>query len=159
MNNVYLLTGGNIGDRQHYLSKAMHLLGQCCGKILQYSSVYETEPWGKKDQGSFYNQVLLLETTLDPQTLLSEILSVEEKMGRQRSEKNGPRTIDIDILFYNDAIVSEPGLEIPHPRIQFRRFVLTPLNEIAPTYKHPTLQKTIATLLHQCEDPLKVTKI
>jgi 2-amino-4-hydroxy-6-hydroxymethyldihydropteridine diphosphokinase len=159
MKNVYLLTGGNIGNREQNLLTAVHLLGQHCGQVLQRSSVYETAPWGKNDQANFYNQVLLIETMLQPMELLNKTLLVEEMMGRLREEKNGPRTIDIDILFYDDLILSTPSLEIPHPRIQFRRFVLTPLNEIAPGFVHPVLKKTVGDLLADCTDPLTAFKI
>jgi 2-amino-4-hydroxy-6-hydroxymethyldihydropteridine diphosphokinase len=130
-----------------------------CGQVIQVSSLYETAPWGKTDQADFLNQVLLVETKLSPQALLQAIFSIEEKGGRKRTLKNAPRTIDIDILFYNHLVLEEPGLCIPHPRIKDRRFVLEPLNEISPGLQHPVLGKTIHQLLLECKDELAVKKI
>ena len=147
MNKAYLLIGGNLGNRNKNLSLAMHLLGHKCGNIIKQSSVYETAPWGRTDQKNFYNQALLLQTVQEPLTLLENILSIELKMGRERSEKNGPRIIDIDILFYNEEIIDVPNLKVPHPEIQNRRFALLPLSEIAADFTHPVLKKDIKTLL------------
>jgi 2-amino-4-hydroxy-6-hydroxymethyldihydropteridine diphosphokinase len=159
MNKAYLLTGGNQGDRRLHMQQARTNIELICGQVIQDSSIYETAPWGKTDQPDFLNQVLLIETKLDPVTLLELILSIEETGGRTRSEKNAPRTIDIDILFYNDLVLNLPGLSIPHPRIAQRRFVLEPLNEISPDYIHPVLRKTISRLLLECNDELAVKKI
>ncbi len=159
MNKAYLLTGGNEGDRYLNLQQARTNIELICGRFLQVSALYETAPWGKTDQADFLNQVLLLETTLSPQALLAAILSVEEKGGRKRTVKNAPRTIDIDILFYDRLILNEPGLTIPHPRIPERRFVLEPLNEISPAFRHPVLGKTMHELLLECKDELAVKKI
>ena len=147
MNKAYLLIGGNLGNRNKNLSLAMHLLGHKCGNIIKQSSVYETAPWGRTDQKNFYNQALLLQTVQEPLTLLENILSIELKMGRERAEKNGPRIIDIDILFYNEEIIDVPNLKVPHPEIQNRRFALLPLSEIAADFTHPVLKKDIKTLL------------
>jgi 2-amino-4-hydroxy-6-hydroxymethyldihydropteridine diphosphokinase len=130
-----------------------------CGQLLLVSSLYETAPWGKTDQPDFLNQVLLLETKFNPDTLLQVLLSIEEKDGRIRTVKNAPRTIDIDILFFNNLVVEKPGLSIPHPRIADRRFVLEPLNEISPEFIHPVLKKSIHQLLQECKDELGVKKI
>ena len=159
MNKTYLLTGGNEGDRYLNMQQARTNIEHICGRLLQVSSLYETAPWGKKEQADFLNQVLLVETNLSPQSLLKAILSIEEKGGRVRAEKNAPRTIDIDILFYNRLILEEPGLTIPHPRIADRRFVLEPFNEISPDFVHPVLKKTIHQLLLECTDELAVKKI
>jgi 2-amino-4-hydroxy-6-hydroxymethyldihydropteridine diphosphokinase len=159
MNQTYLLTGGNEGDRFLHMQQARANIELICGRFLQVSSLYETAAWGKTDQADFLNQVLLLETNLSPRQLLQAILSIEEKGGRIRTVKNAPRTIDIDILFYNDLVLDEPGLTIPHPRIPDRRFVLEPLNEISPDYLHPVLGKTMSQLLLECTDDLAVKKI
>jgi len=159
MNKAYLLTGGNEGDRYLNMQQARTNIEHICGQVLQVSSLYETAPWGKTDQADFLNQVLLIETTWTPWELLKVILQIEEKGGRIRKEKNAPRTIDIDILFYDHLIIDEPGLSIPHPRIAERRFVLEPLNEISPGYEHPVLHKTIHQLLLECTDELAVKKI
>jgi 2-amino-4-hydroxy-6-hydroxymethyldihydropteridine diphosphokinase len=158
MNEVYLLTGGNTGNRLEYLSKAKEQIEKRCGSILKASSVYETAAWGKEDQGAFLNQVLKVETNLHPEEVLKTILQIEEYLGRKRELKYGPRTIDIDILFFNDKIINRRALKIPHPQMQNRRFVLVPLNEIAPGKVHPTLHKTISQLLAECPDPLAVNK-
>jgi 2-amino-4-hydroxy-6-hydroxymethyldihydropteridine diphosphokinase len=159
MNKAYLLTGGNEGDRYLHLQQARTNIELICGQLLQVSSLYETAPWGKTDQPDFLNQVLLVQTNLDPPALLRAILTIEEKGGRIRTVKNAPRIIDIDILFYNHLVVDEPGLCIPHPRIAERRFVLEPLNEISPEFLHPVFRKTISRLLMECTDELTVKKI
>jgi len=158
MNKVFLLIGGNMGDRLQNLHQAIALLSATCGPILQQSAVYETAAWGKTDQPSFLNQALLLTTDLQPAVLITTILSVEEKMGRRRMEKFGPRVIDIDILFYEEVVMHEPNLTIPHPQLQNRRFVLVPMQEIAPELMHPVLHKTITQLLQECPDKLPVKK-
>jgi len=159
MYKTYLLTGGNEGDRILHMQQARTNIELICGRILQISSLYETAPWGKKDQADFINQVILIETARSPKSLLEAILSIEEKGGRKRTVKNAPRTIDIDILFFGRLIVEEPGLTIPHPRIAERRFVLEPMNEISPEFLHPVLGKTIHQLLLECTDQLAVKKI
>ena len=154
MNKVFLLIGGNIGDRLQNLHQAITLLSATCGPVIQQSAVYETAAWGKTDQAAFLNQALVLTTLLTAQELLTTILSVEEEMGRRRMEKFGPRVIDIDILFFNDAVIQEPNLTVPHPQLQNRRFALAPMQEIAPELVHPVLHKTIAQLLVECKDEL-----
>ncbi len=159
MNEVYLLIGGNIGDRQHYLTKAKNFILNNCGMLVQQSSLYETAAWGYTQQPSFLNQALALKTSLLPETLLELLLQTEKQEGRNRGIKYGPRTIDIDILFYNNAIIERKDLVIPHPQIANRRFVLTPLSEIAGDLVHPVLLKTVSELLASCPDPLMVRKI
>lgn len=154
---AWLLTGGNLGDRLKHLTSASDLIDNLCGNIKQASSIYETEAWGKTDQPSFLNQVLQIQTDLKPHQLLKKILTIEKKLGRFRKEKNGPRTIDIDILLFDNAIIKEPSLQVPHPRMQDRRFVLTPLAEIASELEHPVFKKTISALLAACTDPLEVS--
>jgi len=159
MNKAYLLTGGNIGNREKTLGKALTLIHKYCGNISAQSSIYETAAWGKTDQSSFLNQALELETDQPPGQLLRQLLKIETEIGRVREEKYGPRIIDIDILFYNEEILNDPLLKLPHPEIQNRRFVLVPLAEIAAGFIHPVLKKTIAELLAICPDNLEVSRI
>jgi len=158
MNEAFLLTGGNIGDRKNYLWRDKKEIEERCGKILKQSSIYETAAWGKEDQEAFLNQVLKIETGLSSEELLHTILKVEEDLGRKRDLKYGPRIIDIDILFFNNEVIDLHGLKIPHPQIQNRKFVLVPLNEIAAEKIHPVFQKTVSRLLSECPDPLTVNK-
>lgn len=158
MNEAYLLTGGNIGDRLDYLARAKETIRKKCGNILLESHIYETAAWGMENQEAFLNQILKIETNSNPDELLQTILQIEEGLGRKREVKYGPRTIDIDILFFNDEVIDREGLKIPHPQLQNRRFVLTPLNEIASTKIHPVFNKTISRLLAECPDPLAVNK-
>jgi 2-amino-4-hydroxy-6-hydroxymethyldihydropteridine diphosphokinase len=159
MNYAYLLTGANLGKREEQLAFAANLLRERCGTIIDRSSLYETAPWGKTDQPNFLNQALVIETDLSARETLNLILSIENLMGRDRTEKNGPRIIDVDILFFNHQIIREPGLVIPHPEMANRRFVLEPLNEIAPAFIHPVSYKPVSQLLMECGDLLPVKKI
>jgi len=159
MNQSYLLMGGNEGNRLFHLEQAVANIKKFCGELLRLSSLYETAPWGRSDQPSFLNQALLIQTSLEASELMHAILQIEEKMGRKRIEKYGPRLIDIDILFFNNDIIDQPQLKIPHPEIQNRRFVLEPMNEIASSLFHPVLGKTIQELLNDCPDQLEVKKI
>lgn len=158
MSEAYLLIGGNMGDRLDFLGKAIHSIEASCGKLIKSSAIYETAAWGKSEQPDFLNQVLLIKTSLTPQLLMKAILEIEMKLGRVRYEKNGARSIDIDILYFDDFIVDEPGLNIPHPRISSRRFVLEPLSEIAGSFSDPLSKKTVNSLLQECTDPLRVKK-
>ncbi|MEM9918862.1 MAG: 2-amino-4-hydroxy-6-hydroxymethyldihydropteridine diphosphokinase [Bacteroidota bacterium] len=151
-NLVYLQLGSNMGRRDKHLQLASWLLAQEVGPILQTSQVYETAAWGITEQADFFNQVLLLQTALAPQELLNVILQIEQKMGRHRQQKWGPRLIDIDILFYGDQVIQQANLRIPHPEIQKRNFVLIPMQEIAGDLVHPVLGKTINELVAQSKD-------
>jgi 2-amino-4-hydroxy-6-hydroxymethyldihydropteridine diphosphokinase len=159
MNKAYLLTGGNLGNRLNNLIDAGKLIKQYCGKIAQQSAIYKTAAWGFTDQPDFYNQALEIQTQLSPEQLLEKLLTIEKQMGRKRDVKLGPRTIDIDILLFNNEIINQRHLTIPHPRLHERRFALTPLAEIAPNIIHPVLHKTIQQLLLECIDMLDVHKI
>jgi 2-amino-4-hydroxy-6-hydroxymethyldihydropteridine diphosphokinase len=159
MNKVYLLLGSNMGNRLMNLEKARQLISRQAGLIVTVSGIYETEPWGNKNQGMFYNQVIDLHTALEPQLLLSCALAIEKELGRVRNQKFGPRLMDIDLLFYNNMIISEPGLTLPHPFIQARRFTLMPLHEIASELIHPVLKKSVKQLLDECPDNLIVNRI
>ena len=152
MNLAYLLTGGNLGNREELLLKASNLIQLNCGNILKKSSIYETTPWGILNQPGFLNQVLVLETVLAADQLMEKLLLIEEEMGRKRAEKYGPRTIDIDILLFNQDQIHTTSVTIPHPRIHERRFVLVPLCEIDPNLSHPVFKKTMNNLLESCSD-------
>ena len=149
--------GGNVGNTMISLQRAAEILHAECGTIVQKSSVYKTAPWGNADQQDFLNQAVLLTTSLSAQELMHRILLIEEKMGRHRLEKYGPRIIDIDILLFNDLAIEDLLVTIPHPELPYRRFALIPLAEIAPNQIHPVLNKTIHELLLDCPDHLEVS--
>lgn len=160
MNEAYLLLGSNLGNRKYTIDSAVNKIKEQAGVIITTSSIYETEPWGTNASLSFYNQIIVIKTLLSAKRLLTVLLNIEKQLGRIRTEvKNDPRTIDIDILFFNDDIISQQDLEIPHPRIHLRRFVLEPLKEIAPLFIHPVLNKSINELLDECNDDSWVKKI
>lgn len=141
------------------LSRAEAAIRTDLGNVIRASSRYKTAAWGNTEQPDFINQILQIDTRLTPQKLMEGILTIEKKMGRVRTVKNAPRIIDIDILFYNNDVVEEKELFIPHPSIQDRRFVLVPMNELEPDLIHPRLRKTVKELLMTCPDPLAVDKI
>ncbi|WP_174834605.1 2-amino-4-hydroxy-6-hydroxymethyldihydropteridine diphosphokinase [Segetibacter aerophilus] len=156
MTDIYLLTGGNMGDRLRYLEKACQFIESKVDAVVKKSSIYETAAWGFTEQQAFLNQVICVNTELKPNELLQELLSIELQLGRERVEKMGPRVIDIDILFYSNQVISTANLVVPHPRMAERRFVLVPLNEIAPGFIHPVFNKTVNQLLEICLDLLEV---
>lgn len=158
ISTAYLLTGGNLGNREENLATARNLLHEQCGRVMAASALYETAAWGKEDQPAFLNQALKLETSLSARQLIRRILKLEKWMGRMRDEKYGPRIIDIDILLFNQEKHNYPLLKVPHPELPNRRFALLPLAEIAPDLVHPVLKKTIAALLKECPDKLEVKK-
>lgn len=150
--NVFLGIGSNMGDRKANIKTASDLIEKFIGKIAKRSHLYETQPWGQPEQEWFYNQVVMANTTLDPRGLLETVGQIERQMGRKRTEKWGPRIIDVDILFYGKRVIRDKGLEIPHPELHERAFVLAPLMEIAPEYEHPILHKPIDVLFMECRD-------
>jgi 2-amino-4-hydroxy-6-hydroxymethyldihydropteridine diphosphokinase len=158
MNKVYLLIGGNMGDRMANLRLAMEAIEKEIGPIQQMSSIYETAAWGNTQQPDFLNQALLVHTHWDALKVMTCLLTIEKQMGRERSVPMGPRTIDLDIIYFNEEILYLPSLTIPHPRLAERKFVLLPLNEIAPAYMHPIFNKSNASLLKECGDSLAVQK-
>ena len=155
---AYLGLGSNLGDREENLRKSLSLLGDA-GEITALSSIYETEPWGYADQPSFLNLVCGFRTSLSPPELLALAQEVERKLGRVRTIRYGPRTMDVDILLYGDRIVDTSDLQIPHPRIPERAFVLAPFAEIAPDIEHPTLKRPISALLADAPGRETVVKL
>jgi 2-amino-4-hydroxy-6-hydroxymethyldihydropteridine diphosphokinase len=147
LKTAYLSLGSNIGDRKRNLREAVDRLNAAGIKVLRLSPIYETEPVDYTDQRWFLNLVVEAETDLFPMQLLARIARIERALGRTRTTLKGPRTIDIDILFYGGAQVRTPTLEIPHPRMTERRFVLAPLADLAPGLRHPASHKTVRELL------------
>jgi 2-amino-4-hydroxy-6-hydroxymethyldihydropteridine diphosphokinase len=143
---IYLALGTNLGDRQANLSRAKQLLLPHI-QVLRESSIYETDPWGYTDQPAFLNKVISVQTRFNPFVLLWQLKRIERKMGREKTFRNGPRVIDLDILFYGQRVIDKFYLQIPHPRLHERAFVLIPLAEIAPDFVHPVLNKSVITLL------------
>lgn len=159
MKTIFLGLGSNLGDMEENLDEAKIRIGDSIGKIITASSVYQTEPWGFKSENDFLNMVICAETDLSPSGLLGRILMIESQMGRIRCEDQfSSRKIDIDILLYENEIVNEAALKIPHPRMHERKFVLVPLNEIGSGVVHPVLNKTIESMLEACKDTSTVTR-
>lgn len=152
------MIGGNLGDREKLLQEAENRISQTCGAILNASSVYESEAWGMNNQPSFLNKVLVVNTLFSPEELLERTQQIENLLERKRLVKWGPRTMDIDLLFYNDQILQSALLTVPHPWICKRRFVLEPLVEVAAQMLHPIEQLTMEELLGKCEDPCSVIR-
>jgi len=158
MNQVYLLLGSNLEDRLELIDKARSLISRRVGAVQSESSVYETEPWGFRTKKKFLNQVVQVDTALAPAGLLETILQIEDALGRKRGPvyRYESRTIDIDILFYNNSVIHLEKLEIPHPRLHERLFALIPMSELAADLVHPEKGRTISELLQQCLDKGKV---
>jgi 2-amino-4-hydroxy-6-hydroxymethyldihydropteridine diphosphokinase len=159
MIDVFLLLGSNLGDREGCLQKAIDLIDTELGTVSQKSSIYETAAWGKTDQPNYLNQVVKVNTQLSARQVLDKVLKIETTMGRVREEKWGSRIIDIDILFYGEDIINEPGLIVPHPELHNRKFTLEPLSEMAPDLQHPVLKKSIFQLKSELKDNLIVKKL
>ena len=146
---IFIGLGTNMGERALNLQNAIERIEKKVGRVLAQSSIYETPAWGLTDQPDFLNQVIEIETAQSPPQILENILQIEIEMGRIREKKWGPRLIDLDILFYNNLILNTENLQIPHPYIHQRAFVLEPLNEIAPNFVHPVFEKTISDLVKE----------
>lgn len=161
MNDVvaYLLLGTNLGNRAQNLATAIAKIEEEFGAVLAKSSIYETAPWGNTNQPGFYNQAIAVKTTCTAKTLLDFMLAVEQEMGRVRMEKWGERLIDIDIIFYGDAVIDMPDLKVPHPLMHQRKFVLVPLAEIAANFVHPIFNEKISHILANLADDLFVNKL
>ncbi|MBL7970251.1 MAG: 2-amino-4-hydroxy-6-hydroxymethyldihydropteridine diphosphokinase [Prolixibacteraceae bacterium] len=160
MTKLYLLLGGNLGDKKSVFAEARMILEKVVGKITAQSALYETEPWGFDSEDLFWNQVLEITTVLSPDEVLQQTQNAETGLGRiRKAYQYASRIIDIDILFYGELIINQANLIVPHPRIQERKFTLIPLCEIAPDLIHPVFQKNIRQLLDECTDPLKVVKV
>ncbi len=157
---VYVILGANQGQVRENFGIAMRLLEQQIGRVIKSSGLYQTEPWGVDVDGMFYNQVLCLYSRLHPMKMIAVLLEIERKMGRVRNlGVVESRSIDIDILFVDEMIISEPGLEVPHPRFHLRRFALQPMAEIAPDLVHPIFNLSVSALLEKCTDPLHVIRL
>lgn len=160
MHHVFLGIGGNIGNKPENFRKVHHLVASGIGKITAISSVYESPPWGFHADENFWNQVLKAETELSQDEILSEIEKIESSFNRKRhSEKYTSREMDVDILYYDDIFIENDDLIIPHPRLHQRLFVLVPLTEIAPDFKHPLFRLTSKQLLENCKDESVIKKL
>ncbi len=156
---TFLSVGSNSGDRSAYLQQAVNKIGLEIGRIIGLSHVYETQSWGYEGQ-NYLNMVVKVETALTPHKIIDSIHAIEQVMGRVRiSGQYADRTIDLDILFYNDEIVSDEHLIIPHPRLHERLFVLEPMMDIDPDFRHPVLKKTIRQLKEECRDEGWIKKL
>lgn len=161
MKEAVLLLGSNLGERYRKLEDAGKLIGRRAGQITKYSSVYESDPWGFRGENKFLNQVVVIETDLEPARLLTTLQNLEDELGRERyahEESYSSRVIDIDILFYQDEIIDTEELSIPHKLLHRRKFTLLPLSEIAGDRIHPVFNKTINQLLSECPDDSQVYK-
>lgn len=155
----FILLGSNMGDREVVLDNAIKEIEKRCGRIVNKSSLYESEPWGFDTDLYFLNQAIAVETELEPHDLLKELLTIEAELGRRRNENHTgyeSRPIDLDIIYIDDMINDDDDLILPHPRMHLRRFVLVPLSEISPDFVHPILRESNSTLLDRCEDQSEV---
>ena len=160
MNVAFLCLGGNMGDRLANLTRTKALIKEERLTIVAQSNIYETQAWGDTNSPDYYNQCIKITTELDAEMLMKLLLSIEQKLGRVRTEnKNEARTTDIDMLLFNGDVINTELLTVPHPRLHLRQFVLKPLNEIASGILHPVLHKSIHRLLMDCKDTLTAKKI
>lgn len=158
---AFILLGSNIGDREAVFRRAVEMMECRCCRVIASSHIYESEPWGFETEDIFLNQVVCVKTTLGPHDLLDELLSIEIHLGRDREHHYDTyvsRPIDLDILYYDDLVVDDSNLTLPHPRLHLRRFTLMPLCDIAPDKIHPVFRVTNRELLERCEDPLMVKR-
>lgn len=158
-NRVVLSLGGNLGDVLQVFRDASVCIQKEIGCIIDKSSLYKTKAWGVEDQPDFLNQVIVLETHLNPTDVLNICLAIEAQLGRIRKEKWHERVIDIDVLFYNSELINSKDLIVPHPFIQERNFILYPLAELIPEFIHPSIKKNMLELKNNCKDQLSVVKI
>jgi 2-amino-4-hydroxy-6-hydroxymethyldihydropteridine diphosphokinase len=157
MEKLVLIIGGNLGNRLLLISKTVELLNQIFGPLQKASSIYESSPWGGNSSGNYLNQVLIYATDLSPEYILEHIQKIEKSLGRQRDLKWGNRTMDIDILYYGEKKISTNHLQIPHPYLAERKFVLVPLKEVLSDFIHPVIKKTTDQLNEECMDKSEVT--
>ena len=155
---VYIALGSNVGDREKNLREALRLIGESGIQVRKVSSIYETEPVDYLDQPWFLNAVLKAETSLAAEELLTTLRGIESQMGSKKAFAKGPRLIDLDILLYDDATIDTPNLQVPHPRMLLRNFVLVPLAEIAPGLRHPSWQAPVAEELKRSADASQVRR-
>ena len=160
--NVFILLGSNLGDREMLINQACKMMEEKCGGIVRRSGLYESEPWGFQAEQWFLNQVVMIDTALQPDALMHTLLSIEKALGRDRTVHHDgyvSRPIDLDILYFGDKIIDTQMVNAPHPRLHQRRFTLMPLCEIAPDFVHPTLKKNNLQLLDECRDNGKIIKL
>ncbi len=156
---AFILLGSNLGDREAIFESAIDMIEERCGSVVMMSSLYESEPWGFETENLFLNQAIGVETSLEPHDLLKELLQIEAELGRVRLENHvgyESRPIDLDVIYYDDLVIADEELIVPHPRLHQRRFVLTPLCDIAPDFIHPLFKESNRELLARCEDRLRV---
>lgn len=157
MNTIYIQLGSNVGDRNSYIKESLLQIEKILGTITCESKTYESSPWGVTEQRNFLNKVISVKADFSAKDALKTLQNIEDDLGRKRTEKWGERTIDLDILFYNNETINTKELTIPHPHIQDRKFVLMPFAEMNGKFIHPTLKKDIFALLKECKDTEKVS--
>ncbi len=158
INKTYLLLGGNQGQRQNIIKKAIDEINKKVGEVSKISKMYESEPWGFISENTFLNCVVEVKSALSPAEILTRTQEIEKKLGRKKKTNKlqyCSRNIDIDILFFGNEIIAEENLTIPHPRLHERRFTLLPLADVCPNLKHPILKKKCSELLKECKDTVK----